>query len=330
MLAVLRFNFAVPGLDPGALSAAYTAGIEMARHADAHGLDLVSLEEHHASGDGWSPAPLLNAAMILGATSQLRVIIQALLVPLYDPPRLAEELAVLDLASGGRLTIVAGLGYRPEEYTALGRDWKTRGRALDEALETLLAVWSGEPFEHEGRQVRLTPVPRRAPSALVWVGGGKPVSARRAARLGLPFCMPKNDPALAAYYTEQLAAHGTSGFVIMPPERTRLTFLADDPDRAWARLGHHFLHEARAYASWQQPGQTSAVRSHADTVDELRAEGVYEVLTPAECVERAQAAGPMDTMVLHPLVGGLPPADGWESLHLYTDKVLPALTAAAG
>jgi alkanesulfonate monooxygenase SsuD/methylene tetrahydromethanopterin reductase-like flavin-dependent oxidoreductase (luciferase family) len=327
VLTLLRFNFAVPGLDRAALSSAYRAGVEMARYADTRGLDMVSLEEHHNADNGWSPTPLLNAGLILGATERARVLIQALLVPLHDPLRLAEQLAVLDLASGGRITAVAGLGYRPEEYAAAGVDWSARGALLDEALEAMLAAWRGEPFDYRGRRVRVTPPPVSPPAQLLWVGGGVKASARRAARFGLPFCLMDHQPDLAAYYEAQCAERGVSGFTMIPAEDTALIFVAEDPDKAWAELGEHFLHEAVTYAAWQPPGQTSAAISHATNIDEMRAEGRYQILSPDECLARARAKGEAGVTVLHPLCGGLPPERAWECIHLYFDKVLPQLAS---
>ena len=323
MLTVLRFNFAVPGLDRSALAAAYQAGVEMVRLADDNGVQMVSLEEHHGADNGWSPAPLTNAALVLGATKRISVVVQALLVPLHDPLRLAEQLAVLDLASGGRIVAVAGLGYRPEEYADVGADWAGRGKALDEALEAIVAAWTGEPFTFRGRQVRVTPPPKSPAARMLWVGGAAKASARRAARLGLPFCPPAHLPDLAAYYEAQCAEFGTSGFVIMPPDDTTLVFVAEKPDLAWEELGEHLLHEARTYAAWQPPGQVTAARSHATTVEELRAEGRYKILSPEECVARARAGA--DVTVLHPLCGGMPVERGWECVRLYLDEVLPAL-----
>ncbi|MBL7491395.1 LLM class flavin-dependent oxidoreductase [Frankia sp. AgB1.9] len=332
MLSVLRFNFAVPGLDRGALGAAYQAGIEMAGYADEAGIPMVSLEEHHGADNGWSPAPLVNAGLILGATKRVHVIVQALLVPLSDPLRLAEQLAVLDLASRGRITAVAGLGYRPVEYADAGLDWSRRGALMDESLTAMLAAWTGEPFEYRGRTVRVTPPPASPPAQLLWVGGSVKVSARRAARLGLPLCPANNLPELEAYYYEQCAAQGTSGFVVMPPTETAFVHVAEDPDKAWAELGEHFLAEATLYSSWQPEGQTSAAHSHATTVEELRAEGRYQILTPDECVRRGLSAGPGElgpVTVLHPLCGGMPPERGWESLRLFVEKVLPRVAAEA-
>lgn len=324
-ISLLRFNFVLPGRDPATLSSMYRAGIEMAAIADQHGFMAVTVEEHHGVDDGWSPAPLTTAAMMLGRTKKLRVMVQALLVPLNDPLRIAEAVAVLDLASGGRINVVAGLGYRPEEYADAGIDWKTRGATMDESLDAILAAWTGEEFTYRGRTVRVTPTPQSPANAILFVGGSGRPAARRAARLGLPLLPAAHLPELQQYYEEQCAEHGTTGFVILPPEHTSLTILAEDPDKAWAELGHHLLHEAQRYQSWQTADIHSAVSSKASNVDELRAEGIYEILSPDQTIARCREQGDFATMVLHPLCGGIPVDRGWDTVSLYVDKVLPAL-----
>ena len=139
----MRLNFVTPGLDRKRVSGQYQAGIEMAKYCDHNGFFSISFEEHHGADDGWSPTPLLNAGMIGAVTKNVRIIVQALLVPLHDAVRLAEQIAVLDLATGGRVSCVAGLGYRPEEYEQAGKSWKDRGRLLDESLTAMLAAWRG-------------------------------------------------------------------------------------------------------------------------------------------------------------------------------------------
>jgi alkanesulfonate monooxygenase SsuD/methylene tetrahydromethanopterin reductase-like flavin-dependent oxidoreductase (luciferase family) len=323
VLSVVRLNFVQPGLEPKSMSARYQAGVEMAKYADENGFFSVSFEEHHGAANGWSSTPLTNAALIVGVTKNVRIIIQALLVPLHDPIRLAEQIAVLDLASGGRVSCVAGLGYRPEEYEYAGKSWKDRGKILDDSLTAMLAAWTGEEFEYDGHKARVTPIPLSPAGALIFVGGtGKP-GARRAARFDLPFLPAANLPELAAYYNEQCAEKGVSPFIMMPPEDTAMLHIAEDPDKAWAELGKYFLHEATTYAGWQTPDIHSAVHSHATTAEELRAEGIYRVLTPEQCVEENKAKGEFATAVLHPMVGGMPPEIGWESLRLFVDKVQP-------
>ncbi|OIK01899.1 luciferase [Streptomyces sp. MUSC 14] len=319
-VTVVRFNLVAPGATPAALSARYRAALEMAAYADEHGVATVQTEEHHGAGNNWLPSPFAFAGAVFGATRNIAVTVSAVIGPLHDPLRLAEEIAVLDLLSGGRLVTVAGIGYRPEEYALFDVDWKRRGRLQDELLETLLAAWSGEEFTYRGRTVRLTPRPFTAPHPLLLVGGSSKAAARRAARLGLPFFPSAHLPELEAYYKERLAEYGTEGWVMMPAPQTPLLHVSEDPDRAWAVYGEHFLHEARTYASWQSGQIRSAVKSAATTVEELRAEGVYRILTPEQCV-----AQELDNLVLHPLAGGMPVEEGWRSLRLFAQRVLPAL-----
>jgi len=324
-ISILRFNFVLPGRDPATLSEMYRTGVEMAEVADRNGFMAVTVEEHHGVDDGWSPAPLTIAGLMLGRAKNIRLMVQALLVPLNDPIRVAEAVAVLDLASGGRINVVAGLGYRPDEYAAAGVDWKTRGKTMDEALDAIVAAWSGEPFDYRGRTVQVTPTPVTPAAGILFVGGSGKPAARRAARLGLGLLPAAHLPELQQYYEEQCAEHGTTPFMIMPPENTALTVLAEDPDKAWAELGHHLLHEAQRYQSWQTGDIHSAVASHATNVEELRAEGIYRILSPDEAIAICKAEGDFATMVLHPLVGGMPVDKGWDTVNLYVDKVLPAL-----
>ncbi|MFF3840984.1 LLM class flavin-dependent oxidoreductase [Streptomyces sp. NPDC001930] len=320
--SVVRFNLVDPRATPESLSARYRAAVEMAAYADAHGVDTVQTEEHHGVENNWLPSPFAFAGAVFGATKRIAVTVSAIIGPLHDPLRLAEDIAVLDLLSGGRLVTVAGIGYRPEEYEERGVDWGRRGKLQDLLLETLLTAWSGEPFTYQGRTVRVTPRPFTQPHPMLLVGGSSRAAARRAARLGLPFFPSAHLPELDAYYQERCAEYGTEGWTMMPAEVTPLLHLSEDPDRTWAEYGEHFLHEARTYASWQSKDIRSAVRSAATTVAELRAEGVYRVVTPEECL----ALG-LESLVLHPLCGGMPVEEGWRSVRLFCDAVLPRLTA---
>ncbi|MYA14943.1 MAG: LLM class flavin-dependent oxidoreductase, partial [Acidimicrobiaceae bacterium] len=211
--SLIRYNFMSPDpTDAQAMSDRYRAGLEIARYADSRGFNAVSLEEHHSSPMGWCPTPLLNAAMILSSTDNLMVTISALLLPLHDPIRAAEDIAVIDLVSPGRLVIVTGLGYRPVEYAAMGKEYKRRGKVLDEALEVMLTAWKGEPFEHNGETVQVLPMPYTRPHPMVLVGGSSPAAARRAARLGLPMQLPGQFPDIEALYYAECERHGTQGF----------------------------------------------------------------------------------------------------------------------
>ncbi|GGW57847.1 LLM class flavin-dependent oxidoreductase [Streptomyces xantholiticus] len=318
---VVRFNLVDPAATPETLAARYRAALEMAAYADERGVDTIQTEEHHGADNNWLPSPLAFAGAVLGVTRRVAVTVSAIIGPLHDPLRLAEDLAVLDLIGKGRLVTVAGIGYRPEEYEQLGVEWGRRGALQDELLETLLTAWTGEPFTYRGRTVRVTPRPYTRPHPMLLVGGSSRAAARRAARLGLPFFPSAHLPELAEYYEERRAEYGTDGFCMMPAEKTPLLHLSEDPDRAWALYGEHFLHEARTYASWQSRDIRSAVRSGAATVEELRSEGVYRIVTPDECVGLGA-----ESLVLHPLCGGMPVDEGRRSLQLLCEHVLPRLT----
>ncbi|RCH64664.1 LLM class flavin-dependent oxidoreductase [Streptomyces sp. SDr-06] len=317
---VVRMNLVDPDATRPSLSARYRAALEMAAYADDRGVDTVQTEEHHGADNNWLPSPFTFAGAVFGATRRIAVTVSAIIGPLYDPLRLAEDIAVLDLVSGGRLVTVSGIGYRPAEYERQGVEWGRRGRLQDELLDTLLKAWTGEEFTFRGRRVRVTPRPFTEPHPMLLVGGSSRAAADRAARFGLPFFPSAHLPELEAYYTERLAAYDTEGFCRMPAERTPLLHVSEDPDRAWAEYGEHFLHEARTYASWQSKDIRSAVKSSAGSVAELRAEGVYRIVTPEECASLGA-----DSLVLHPLCGGLPVDEGWRSLHLFCERVLPAL-----
>lgn len=322
MLSILRFNMVDPDGTSERWADRYQAMIEMAEFADQNGVFGVTLEEHHGVANGWSPTPLLNAGVIAARTTNLSITISALLLPLHDPIRVAEDLAVLDLISRGRVITVIGLGYRPAEYTLMGHDWSTRGARMDHTLETLINAWSGEPFSYNGEMVQVAPTPVTKPHPTVMVGGTSRPAARRAARFGLPLFPAAHLPELEAYYYAKCEEYGTSGFCMMPSPNTAMTFLSTDPDRTWADHGHHFLHEAEMYRGWQQEGQVSAVKSAATSVEELREEGIYRVLTPAQCKEAMADPASGGSLVMHPLVGGMPIDAGWESLRLLAEEVL--------
>jgi len=319
----LRYDLRVPPFAGVTHAGQYAACLEQCAWADERGFDVVTLSEHHGVDDGYLPAPLTLAAVIAGRTKRIHLNIAAVLLPLHDPVRLAEQLAVLDLASGSRVGLVVGLGYRHEEFAMAGVDRAQRGRLLEEYVDVLRKAWTGEPFSWRGREVVVTPRPRTPPMLLI--GGSTEKAARRAARLRLGFFPAVGDAHLADVYREECARVGYDAGFVMLPSGPGFVHVTDDPERDWARIAPHALYDAQTYASWQTPGQRSAVHVEAQTVDDLRRSGVYRVVTPEECVELARTAG---AIVLHPLMGGLPPDVGWRSLELFATKVLPRLRAS--
>jgi len=324
---MLRFDMRAPegGAPPAEL---YRAALEMAEWGEAHGCLAVQVSEHHGSSDGYLPAPLVLAAAIAGRTKRLPIQVAALILPLHDPIELAEQMAVLDLVSGGRVSYVLALGYRQQEYAACGREFSARAKRMDACLEALQQAFSGEPFAFEGRPVRVLPRPASPGGPPLLLGGGSPAAVRRAARFGLGMLTQGGDASLAALYRAECALHGRAPGPFIDPLADTVTsaFVAEDVDRAWQQLGPHLLHDAQMYAAWL--GASGSVsKSSAASVAELRAErGPYRIFTPDQAIEHVRRNG---VLLMQPLCGGIPPALAWEHLELLAKRVLPALSRPA-
>jgi len=318
----IRFDLRVPPGSTAHHADAYRACLEMSAWADERGADLIVLSEHHGVDDGYLSSPVTLAAAIAARTSRVMINIAALLLPLHDPIRLAEQLAVASLVSGGRVSFVAGLGYRQEEFDMAGVERQRRGRLMEEYVQVLRQAWTGEPFEWQGRTVRVTPAPAVPPPILV--GGSTEKAARRAARLQAGFFPAIGDQRLADVYEEECRAQGFAGGFVMLPGGPGFVHVSEDPERDWQRVGPHALYDARTYAAWQTADQRSSMHVEARTIDDVRNSDAYRVLTPDETVRLAEETG---RVILHPLMGGLAPELGWESLRLFQEKVLPRIRA---
>ena len=316
----LRYDLRFPSFADGTHGERYGACLDQCAWADELGLRSVTLCEHHGVEDGFMSAPLTIAAAVAARTRRIGISIVAALLPLHDPIRMAEQCAAVQLISNGRLMLVAGLGYRREEFAMAGIEHGQRGRLLEEHLGVMQKAWSGEPFEWRGRTVRVTPRPENPP--VVFVGGSSEAAARRAARLGVGFFPAIDDEDLAAVYRRECENRGLRPGPVVLPRGPGFIHISDDPERDWQLIMPYAMHEASTYASWQPAGQRSTVRVDATSPAELRASGRYLVVTPEECIEIARRDG---GLVLHPLMGGMPPRLGWQSLRLFADKVLPSL-----
>ncbi|CUU54770.1 Flavin-dependent oxidoreductase, luciferase family (includes alkanesulfonate monooxygenase SsuD and methylene tetrahydromethanopterin reductase) [Parafrankia irregularis] len=319
----LRFDMRAPETGAPAREL-YSAATDIAAWAETRGCVSVLLCEHHMSEDGYLPSPMILAGAMAARTSTVMITIAALVLPLYDPIRLAEEMAVLDIVSGGRMTYVAGIGYRPAEYEMYGIDFHRRGRIADEKLTLLLRAKTGESFEHDGRRIRVTPAPLTPGGPMVAWGGGSPAAARRAGRHGIGFFAQSGEKELQVIYeaAARTAGHEPGMCILNPPDEPNTVFVAEDVDEAWDELGPYLMHDVRSYAAWNGGDTATASLSSARTADELRAERrSHQILTVDEAVNRVRAGG---ILQLHPLVGGLPPDVGWRYLRTVAEQVLPA------
>ena len=323
-----RFDVRAPEASPASLSEIVQATLDLSAWADERGYHGASVSEHHGAEDGYLASPIPMAAAIAARTRKLRISIAALLVPMYEPVKLAEDLVMLDHISEGRAVTTAGIGYREPEFRMFGVEHANRAKVFEEYVDVLLKCWSGERFEWRGRTIQVTPAPYSKPTPPILMGGQSKVAARRAARFGLPFQPANNDDAMNQVYREACQEHGHTPY-LYPPGTGEMVWVADDPEREWSRIGEYLLHDALTYAGWQPAYQQgSAMLSRARTQGELMAEGLYKILTPEDCVAYAETLGNEGGLLLYPFCGGTPPEIAWEAMETFDAKVRPRLDLA--
>ena len=165
----------------------YSATVEQAVLADELDFDHIWFSEHHFLEDGYLPTFQPLAGAIAARTTQIRISNDIALLPLYHPVRLAEELAVLDHISNGRMEFGIGMGYVPKEFEAFGVPLKNRVSMTDEAIEILRLAWKDEPFSFKGKRYELSninvyPKPVQPLGPPLWIAAMKEPGALRAAR----------------------------------------------------------------------------------------------------------------------------------------------------
>ena len=137
---------------PEARADLYSATIDMCAWAETRGALAAMLSQHHAVEDGYLPSPIPLAAAIAARTTTMPITVAALLLALYEPVKVAEDLAVVDLISRGRVSYVVGIGYRDEEFAMFGVDRRGRGALVERAHRTAAAPVVGRA----GRRRRTT------------------------------------------------------------------------------------------------------------------------------------------------------------------------------
>jgi alkanesulfonate monooxygenase SsuD/methylene tetrahydromethanopterin reductase-like flavin-dependent oxidoreductase (luciferase family) len=169
----MRLGLSVPIMDEP------SAVVDLGVAAEANGWDGVFLW-HHVVGTPDFAVPMSDAWVLLGAlaarTGRVRLGTTVTALPRHQPQEVARQAVTLDRLSGGRMVLGVGLGEPPSEYTAVGRtaDRRTLAAMLDEGLEVLTGLWSGQPFSHHGAHysfdtVQFLPPPLQRPRIPVWV-----------------------------------------------------------------------------------------------------------------------------------------------------------------
>lgn len=325
----VSFDMRAPGWGTPAAKL-YGPALEMAAYADQIGVDRIGLMEHHGSDDGYLPQPFVMAGGVAAVTKNCKILLGAVILPLHDPVKIAEQMAIVDLMSNGRLNVIFGAGYVQFEFDMFGAAMSDRGKLLDEGIEIILRALDGERFQARGRPVYVRPLPIQNPRDMVFVGGGVAASAKRAARFGVGFGPMRAD--IIPLYEEECRKLGREpGKYTRPCHRLPgIIMLSEDPDRTWALLEPHALHVVSEYAKWAaQEGEASnSPFAGLTNIEALRKSRMFAVWTPDELVANADKVEDHGTFGFQPLVGGFPPEEGWKSLELLKDAI-PRLKAIA-
>ncbi|WP_282779262.1 LLM class flavin-dependent oxidoreductase [Nocardia sp. CC201C] len=300
----------------------YRAALDISQWADEQGAASIILSEHHGSSDGYLPSPLTMAAAMAARTRRATVTVAALNLTLRDPIATAEDAIVVDLISGGRLVLVLAGGYVPHECDMFGIDFGQRASIFEEKLAVFVEALRGTPFDYQGRTVTVTPKPVSRPRPPVLLGG---LAAKRAARFADGFMPALADSALAETYSAECARLGKGSGFLSWPGGPKWIFVTEDPEKSWAQIGAHVLHDFNAYGRWEAAAPGAPAFSPAVDVATVRELGNFAVVTPEECVDLARELGPDAKLVFKPLIAGLDPEIGWASMELFVRRVLPVL-----
>lgn len=317
----IGFDMRVPDFCEATPSEMYATALDMIAYADKNGIDKVDFQEHHQSPDGYLPCPFLMGCAAAARTRDIAIVMGAVILPFHDPVKVAEQIAVGDLISGGRFYTVLAGGYSPTEFAAFGVTLGDRARLMEEGFDVLLRALSGERFMFNGREVFVRPLPSRPPREIVYGGGGSPAAGRRAARFQLPM-WPMNAATLEAYEEEcRRLGHEPGSYI---PGGSKSVYISDDPERGWREIERHVIHYVQSYAAWSSSAASRSPMHGLDTPEKIRAARPDFVVTP----ERAIEIGMNNPIVCQPLLAGLKPELGWKQLELFVEKVLPRIKDA--
>ena len=170
----------------------FNEGVRQIQYSEELGFDYCLIAEHHFSNYGNSPSPLMQAMYIGQHTKKIRIGTAAVILPVWQPLRLAEEVAVLDNLIDGRFMCGIGRGYQPYEMAGFGGNLEESRGKFQETLDVLLMAWtSDEEFTYEGEFVKIPspvtvfPKPQQKPHPPLWLAGTSVDSMKLAARLDM-------------------------------------------------------------------------------------------------------------------------------------------------
>ncbi|MDE0032414.1 MAG: LLM class flavin-dependent oxidoreductase [Deltaproteobacteria bacterium] len=320
------------GLSPLQGTDSFEETIRECERAEAAGFDSVWLGEHH-NNPVLYPAPLLGLAAIAARTGRVSLGTGVLLLPLYHPMCVAEEGAMVDMISGGRLILGVGAGYAPEEFAAFGLSVKQRGSRLDEGAALVRRLWTETDVTHHGRHYHVEgatvgPRPVQQPAPPIWFGAWTAPAIERAARLGDAWlagpsaALSELSSCVAAYRQRRTELGKEAGTIAA----FRYVFVAGTTEEALETAGGSFIRAFEdMYFRWPHP---VVKRPAGELTIERLAENRIILGDPDTCVREIsrfrQEIG-LDHLVCRFSVPGISRDASMASLDLFAREVMPAL-----
>jgi probable F420-dependent oxidoreductase len=307
-----------------------------AQLAEACGFDAIFFGEHHQDKDGFLPSPLIVATAMAARTTRLKVGTSVILLPLYHPIHVAEDVATLDIVSRGRTILGVGLGYQPADFAMFGVPQAERVGRFEESVEIIRRCWSGERFSFDGTyyqidQVQMRPPPLQQPAPPLWIGGWAPAAVRRAGRLGDALVagpsMPLEDmQRLADVYRQAAQETGREPRIVL----MRDAWVASSREEAERVYGPEVMTAYKYYWRNQALAFKSMTSESDFTLDNLARDRLI-LGTPEECVQqlhRWQEALGTDYVLLRlrqAHSGGPPHTEIMRAVELFGARVIPQL-----
>lgn len=251
-----QFTLQIPPWDTRDHTELYEDMLRLAVRAEELGFDSIWFAEHHGASDGYIPSVLPMIAAIAARTERLQLGTAVMLAPFHDPIRVAEDAAVIDLISKGRLNLGLGLGWAQHEYAMFGVDSKGRGKRLTEFVEFLRLAWTKDRFDYDGAHINkrdITVMPKPRAPIPIWLGGNDDRALRRAALLGdghfPPSTAGPSDGVVRAKrileLREELGVRGPYRYGMFFP-----VGIGEDEDDAWRSIRDGVLHVRGTYGLW--------------------------------------------------------------------------------
>ena len=250
------FTGQIPSWSDRTFHREYRDYIDLVRDVEDAGLDSAWVSEHHGAEDGYLPSLLPMLAAFAAVTERIELGTGVVLAPFHDPIRLAEDFAVVDQISGGRVICGLGIGWREEEFRAFGIETPTRTRRLREIVEVLRLAWSEDRFDYDGKHYRYASIavtPKPARPIPILIGGFVDDAIRRAGRIGDGYLSSRAQPERVAQAfemaSEERAKAGLSGEPIVGLLQN--SFVTDEPERDWEMVRTGAGHQLGVYAGWR-------------------------------------------------------------------------------